>query len=86
MLEITDSQWWTGDWTQIPLTVSYLLLPKKLPTTLRLKRAQLSMSVGQESRPSLVVSSVSRSLTATLEVSARAVVSYEGSAEAGSFQ
>ena len=44
------------------------------------------MSVGQESRPSLVVSSVSRSLTAALEVSARAVVSYEGSAEAGSFQ
>ena len=75
LLEITDSQRWTEDWTQIPLTPSYLLLPNKVPATLRLKRAQLSMSVGQQSRPSFVVSSVSRCLTAAVEVSARAIVS-----------
>lgn len=80
LLEITDSQWGTEDWTQIPLTLSYLLPRKKLPATLRLKRARLSMSVGQQSRPSFVVSSVSRCLTAAAEVSARAIVSYEGSA------
>ena len=80
LLEITDSQWGTEDWTQIPLTLSYLLLRKKLPATLRLKRAWLSVFVGQNSRPSFVVSSVSRCLTVAVEVSARAIVSYEGSA------